>query len=133
MRLQVRSLASLSGLRIPFCCELWYRSQTQLGSGIAVTQVSSCSNWTPSLGTSICRGSGPRNSNNNNNTTTTTKKRQKTKKKKKKKKGKKKNKQKKKIKKKTLINKKKKKKKKKKKQQKKKKKTGHTKKLAHKK
>ena len=36
MRLRVRSLASLSGLRIWCCCELWYRSQTLLGSGIAV-------------------------------------------------------------------------------------------------
>ena len=32
----VRSLASLSGLRIQRCHELWWRSQTQLGSGIAV-------------------------------------------------------------------------------------------------
>jgi len=36
MRLQVRSLASLSGLRIHRCGELWYRSQTRLGSHIAV-------------------------------------------------------------------------------------------------
>ena len=36
MRMQVRSLASLSGLRIRHCCELWYRSQTWLGSDIAV-------------------------------------------------------------------------------------------------
>ena len=33
---EVRSLASLSGLRIQCCHELWYRSQTWLGSGIAV-------------------------------------------------------------------------------------------------
>ena len=36
MRLQVRSLALLSGLRIQCCCELWCRSQIRLGSGIAV-------------------------------------------------------------------------------------------------
>ena len=32
MRMQVQSLASLSGLRIRHCCELWYRLQTRLGS-----------------------------------------------------------------------------------------------------
>ena len=32
----VRSLASLSGLRIHCCHELWCRSQTWLGSGVAV-------------------------------------------------------------------------------------------------
>ena len=36
MRTQVWSLASLIGLRIQCCCELWYRSQTQLRSGVAV-------------------------------------------------------------------------------------------------
>ena len=36
MRLRVRSSASLSGLRIQCCHELWYRSQTRLGSGVAV-------------------------------------------------------------------------------------------------
>ena len=36
MRLWVRSLASLSGLRIQICHELWCRSQAQLGSGVAV-------------------------------------------------------------------------------------------------
>ena len=33
MRLQVQSLALLSGLRIQHCRELWYRLQTRLGSG----------------------------------------------------------------------------------------------------
>ena len=33
MRLQVQSLALLSGLRIWHCCELW---QMRLGSGVAV-------------------------------------------------------------------------------------------------
>ena len=36
MRMEVRSLASLSGLRIRCCRELWCRSKTQLGSGLAV-------------------------------------------------------------------------------------------------
>ena len=38
-RLRVRSLASLSGLRIWHCCELWCRSQRRLGSGITLTVV----------------------------------------------------------------------------------------------
>ena len=62
MRLQVRSLASLSGLRIQRCREPWRRSQTWLGSGIdvALAQADSyTSDQTPSLGTSICRGCGP--------------------------------------------------------------------------
>ena len=36
MRFRVQSLAWLSGLRIQCCHELWCRSQTGLGSGIAV-------------------------------------------------------------------------------------------------
>ena len=36
MRTQVRSLVLLSGLRIRDCCDLWYRSQTQFGSCVAV-------------------------------------------------------------------------------------------------
>ena len=36
MRLWVRSLASLSGLRIRRCHELWCRLQKQLGSRVAV-------------------------------------------------------------------------------------------------
>ena len=36
MRLQVRSLASLSGLRIQHYHKLWCRLQTQLRSGVAV-------------------------------------------------------------------------------------------------
>ena len=36
IRMQVQSLALLRGLRIPNCCELWCRSQTRLGSGVAV-------------------------------------------------------------------------------------------------
>ena len=37
--MRVQSLASLSGLRIQHCCELWYRSQMQLRSHIAVAVV----------------------------------------------------------------------------------------------
>ena len=57
MRIQVWSLASLSGLRIWHCHELWWRSQMLHGSQVvvAVVQASSCSsNSTPTLGTSIC-------------------------------------------------------------------------------
>ena len=64
MRLRVRSLASLRGLKIWGCRELWCRSQTWLGSCIAAALVqagSYSSDETPSLGTSICHGSSPRN------------------------------------------------------------------------
>ena len=55
MGLRVWFLASLSGLRILRCYELWCRLQTWLGSGIAVAMASNCSSGlTPSLGTSIC-------------------------------------------------------------------------------
>ena len=45
IRLGVRSLASLSGLRIWSCCELWCTSKTRLGSGAAeaVAEAGSCS------------------------------------------------------------------------------------------
>ena len=36
MRLQVPSVALLSGLRLQRCCELWCRLQMRLGSGVAV-------------------------------------------------------------------------------------------------
>ena len=61
MRLWVQSLASLGGLRIQHCRELWCRSQTRLGShvAVAVVQAGSCSSdWNPSLGTSIFHGCG---------------------------------------------------------------------------
>ena len=57
MRLCVPSLASLSGVRIQHCLELWCRSQILLGSHIAVVvvlAVSCTSDSNPSLGTSIC-------------------------------------------------------------------------------
>ena len=39
MRLRVRSLASLSGIRIWRCCELWCRSQMRLRSWVGVAVV----------------------------------------------------------------------------------------------
>ena len=63
MRMWVRSLASISGLRIWCCCELWCRLQMQLRSSIpvAVAYAGSCSSdWTPSLGTSICWDYSPK-------------------------------------------------------------------------
>ena len=46
MRFRIQSLASLSGLRIRRCCELWCRSQTWLGSCIAVAPIRPLS-WEP--------------------------------------------------------------------------------------
>ena len=63
MRMQVRSLALLSGLRIWSCHKLWRSSQTRLGScvAMAVMQAGSCSSdLTPSRGTSICCGCRPK-------------------------------------------------------------------------
>ena len=62
MRLQVRSLVLLSGLRIRHCHELWYRSQTRLRSHIALAVEQAggySSDSAPSLGTAICCGSSP--------------------------------------------------------------------------
>ena len=59
----IQPLASLSGLRIQCRCELWCSLQTQLGSHIAmaVAQAGSySSDSTPSLGTSIRHGYGPK-------------------------------------------------------------------------
>ena len=64
MRMLVRSLASLSGLRIWHCRELWCRSQMRLGSGVAVAVVYTngySSNSPASLGTSVCHRCGPKN------------------------------------------------------------------------
>ena len=64
MKLQIRFLASLSGLRIQQCLELWCRSQMWFGSHVAVALVLAggySSHWTPSLGNSICHESSPRN------------------------------------------------------------------------
>ena len=59
MRMWVRSLALLSGLRIQHCCELQCRSQLRLGSGVAVAG-SYRSDSTPTLGTYICYRCGPK-------------------------------------------------------------------------
>ena len=59
-------LALLSGLRIWHCSDIWCRSQTWLGSSIAVAvvQVHSCSSYLiPSLETSICPMCGPKKQN----------------------------------------------------------------------
>ena len=53
LRMQVQSLASLGGLRIQHCPNLWHRLQKWLRSSVAVAvvQASSCSSdLTPSLG-----------------------------------------------------------------------------------
>ena len=53
MKMWVYSLASLSGLRMWCCCELWCRSQIRLGFYVAVAVVragSYSSDLTPSLG-----------------------------------------------------------------------------------
>ena len=61
-RMRVGSLASLNGLRIQHCRELWCRSQTWLGSCVAVAVVMAGSfrsaDSTPILGTCICCRSG---------------------------------------------------------------------------
>ena len=54
MRFRVRSLASLSGLEIWCCRELWCRSKTQLSSHVAVAVV-----WAGSC-SSDCHGYSPR-------------------------------------------------------------------------
>ena len=66
MKMQVPSGASVSGLRIWHCHELWCGLQTWLRSlvavAVAVAVAGSCSSdSTPSLGTSICHKSSPRN------------------------------------------------------------------------
>ena len=55
MKVQAGSLASLSGLRIQYCCKLLCKSQMQLGSGGAVAVACGYrSNSTSRLGISIC-------------------------------------------------------------------------------
>ena len=77
MRIQVRSLALLSELKIQCCYDVgfcvcvcvvyvlpWCRSQTQLGSHVAVAVAQAggySSDSTPNLGTSIHCGSSARN------------------------------------------------------------------------
>ena len=62
MRTQVQFLASLSGLRIQRCRELWCRRQMWLRSHIAVSVTvasGSSSDLTPRLGTFMCHGCSP--------------------------------------------------------------------------
>ena len=57
LRMWVRSLAWLSALRIQHCHEMWCRLQSRLGSQVAMALAEDSgysSDWTPSLGTSIC-------------------------------------------------------------------------------
>ena len=44
MKLRVRSLASVTGLRIRRCHDLWCRSQTWLGCGVAMALAWASSN-----------------------------------------------------------------------------------------
>ena len=63
MRIRVQPLALLSGSGIQNCHKLWCKSQTWLGPhvAVAVAQAGSySSDSTPSLGTSICCGCGPK-------------------------------------------------------------------------
>ena len=63
MRMRVPSLASISRSGIWHCCALWCRFQIWLRTLVAVAVVwasSSNSNLTSRLGTSICRGCGPK-------------------------------------------------------------------------
>ena len=63
MRTGVQSLALLSELRIQHCRELHCRLQMRLRSGVAVAVAeagSYSSDSTPSLGTSVCCGCGPK-------------------------------------------------------------------------
>ena len=62
IKMWVRSLASLRESRIQHCRELWWRSQTWLGSGgaVAVAQASSCSSnsapsWEPPYAAGVAR------------------------------------------------------------------------------
>ena len=61
MRMRVQSLASIRGLGIWCCHELWCGSQAQLRSGVAVAEAGSCSSdLSPSLRISICPGCCPK-------------------------------------------------------------------------
>ena len=61
MRMQVQSLASLSGFRTQCCHELWCRSQTRLTSCVSLAVAAAMALiLTPSLGTSICHERSPK-------------------------------------------------------------------------
>ena len=57
----VGSTSGLTGLRIWYCHELWFRLQTWLRSRVAVAMAGSySSDLTPGLETSICRRCSPK-------------------------------------------------------------------------
>ena len=63
MKMQARTLASFSRIRIWSCCKLQHRLQMQLGSGVAVALVLAgpySSDSTASLGTSVYHRCGPK-------------------------------------------------------------------------
>ena len=69
MRMTVRSLAPLSGLRIQCCCEWWHRLHMRLGSRVAVSMAGICSSdLTPRLGISIRHRFSPKRTNKQKNT-----------------------------------------------------------------
>ena len=56
--------ASLSGLRIQRCCELWCRSQMWLGSGVAVAMARGSSSevaWEPPSAEGVAQENGKKN------------------------------------------------------------------------
>ena len=68
---RVQSLALLNGFRIWCCRELLWRLHMRLGSSIAVAVAQAStfsSNSTPSLGTFICHGHGPKKTKKKNST-----------------------------------------------------------------
>ena len=74
IRMQVQSLAFLSGLKIGLCLKLWSRLQIWLRSGISVAMAvvrTCCSDSTPSLGTSICHGCSSKKTKTNKQTNKT--------------------------------------------------------------
>ena len=79
MRMWVWSLASLSGLRIWHCCELWCSSQKLLGScfGVAVVYSGSCSSYsTPAWETPCTTGVSLKKQNKTKQNKTKTKKKE---------------------------------------------------------
>ena len=63
VRMRVRFLASLSGLRIRHCCEFWWSSQMRLRSWVAVAQVQAGgynTDWTQKPGSTIWGENGPK-------------------------------------------------------------------------
>ena len=74
MRLQVRSLASLSGLRTQCCFELWCRLQTRLGPlllwlwcRLAATAPIRPLAWEPPYAAGAAQKNSRKTKNNNNN------------------------------------------------------------------